>query len=78
MSGSDEDEREGPGSGRDEDRRGDARSDRRSGVTVVENAICIHEEDAGILWRHFDRDANTAHVRRNRRLQARREDVPIG
>lgn len=39
MSGSDEDEREGPRSGRDEDRRGEARSDRRSGVTVVENAM---------------------------------------
>ena len=37
-------------------------------VAVTKNAICIHEEDAGILWRHFDRDAGVSHVRRARRL----------
>jgi primary-amine oxidase len=35
---------------------------------VIENAVCIHEEDYGILWKH--NDMNTAHteVRRSRRL----------
>ncbi|MFN0147507.1 MAG: primary-amine oxidase [Dehalococcoidia bacterium] len=33
----------------------------------VPNAICLHEEDYGILWKHVDRD-NTAEVRRSRRL----------
>jgi primary-amine oxidase len=36
---------------------------------VIENAICIHEEDYGILWKHTD-GHNDGHVevRRNRRL----------
>jgi primary-amine oxidase len=36
---------------------------------VIENAICIHEEDNGILWKHTDNN-NDDHVevRRNRRL----------
>jgi primary-amine oxidase len=32
------------------------------------NAICIHEEDAGILWKHFDMRLRTTEVRRSRRL----------
>ncbi len=39
MSGPDDDGRDGATGGRDEDRRGEARNDRRSGVTVVENAM---------------------------------------
>lgn len=35
---------------------------------TIENAICIHEEDFGILWKHFDARAGTTEVRRNRRL----------
>ena len=35
---------------------------------VVENAICIHEEDYGILWKHHDGLSNTTEVRRSRRL----------
>jgi primary-amine oxidase len=35
---------------------------------VVKNAICIHEEDVGIGWKHHDTHANTTEVRRARRL----------
>ena len=34
---------------------------------VIENAICIHEEDSGVLWKHVDERAG-AEVRRARRL----------
>ena len=32
------------------------------------NAICLHEEDFGILWKHFDDRGGTTEVRRSRRL----------
>ena len=35
---------------------------------VINNAICIHEEDYGILWKHFDGHTFTTEVRRSRRL----------
>ena len=35
---------------------------------VVENAICIHEEDYGILWKHHDGHGQTTETRRSRRL----------
>ena len=35
---------------------------------VIENGICIHEEDHGILWKHFDIRLETTEVRRARRL----------
>ncbi len=35
---------------------------------VVENAICVHEEDYGILWKHLDMSTGHAEVRRSRRL----------
>jgi primary-amine oxidase len=35
---------------------------------TITNAICIHEEDYGILWKHRDDWANSANVRRQRRL----------
>ncbi|MGJ3402251.1 primary-amine oxidase [Glutamicibacter sp. Je.9.36] len=35
---------------------------------VIENGICIHEEDAGIGWKHTDEWAGSNEVRRNRRL----------
>ena len=35
---------------------------------VVRNAICIHEEDYGILWKHFDARSSRSEVRRSRRL----------
>jgi primary-amine oxidase len=35
---------------------------------TAKNAICIHEEDIGILWKHTDLFVGHAEVRRNRRL----------
>ena len=36
---------------------------------VLPNAICIHEEDVNLLWKHTDgHDGERAHVRRARRL----------
>jgi primary-amine oxidase len=35
---------------------------------VIPNAICIHEEDHGILWKHFDIFTGTSQARRQRRL----------
>jgi primary-amine oxidase len=35
---------------------------------VIENAICVHEEDAGIGWKHVDLFGGTSEVRRSRRL----------
>ncbi|MDE3086725.1 MAG: primary-amine oxidase [Acidobacteriota bacterium] len=35
---------------------------------VVTNAVCIHEEDFGILWKHFDARSGRNEVRRSRRL----------
>jgi primary-amine oxidase len=35
---------------------------------TVKNAVCMHEEDFGILWKHTDRRLNTPEVRRSRRL----------
>ncbi|HEY0934132.1 MAG TPA: primary-amine oxidase [Trebonia sp.] len=34
---------------------------------LIENAICVHEEDSGVLWKHVDERAG-AEVRRARRL----------
>ncbi|TMD31403.1 MAG: primary-amine oxidase [Chloroflexi bacterium] len=35
---------------------------------VLHNAICVHEEDYGILWKHTDSRIGKAEVRRSRRL----------
>jgi primary-amine oxidase len=35
---------------------------------TIANAICMHEEDYGILWKHNDLHGGTAEVRRSRRL----------
>jgi primary-amine oxidase len=35
---------------------------------VIPQAICIHEEDTGILWKHFDNWNGSSVSRRNRRL----------
>jgi len=35
---------------------------------VIENGICVHEEDYGVLWRHRDHVLLTTEVRRSRRL----------
>jgi len=43
--------------------------DSRGGALTIPNAICIHEEDFGILWKHTDRRLPHApEVRRSRRL----------
>jgi primary-amine oxidase len=36
--------------------------------SVIENAVCMHEEDAGIGWKHVDLFGGTHEVRRSRRL----------
>jgi len=35
---------------------------------VMKNAICLHEEDYGILWKHYEFRNETFEVRRSRRL----------
>jgi primary-amine oxidase len=43
--------------------------DSRGGALTIPNAICIHEEDYGILWKHTDRRLpHRPEVRRSRRL----------
>jgi primary-amine oxidase len=37
-------------------------------IMTIEKAICIHEEDAGILWKHWDFRTDRAEMRRGRRL----------
>lgn len=37
-------------------------------VETIPNAICLHEEDYGTLWKHTDQHAEDTEVRRNRRL----------
>jgi len=43
-------------------------SSERGEPYVVENAVCIHEEDYGILWKHQDIQGGRTEVRRSRRL----------
>ena len=40
----------------------------RGDVYVVPNAVCIHEEDVGIGWKHTDLAVGATEVRRARRL----------
>ena len=35
---------------------------------TVRQAICLHEEDAGLLWKHFDAGSGKTETRRSRRL----------
>ena len=35
---------------------------------TIGNAICMHEEDYGILWKHYDWQAEDSEVRRSRRF----------
>jgi primary-amine oxidase len=37
-------------------------------ILTLRNAICMHEEDDGLLWKHLDWDRGSAEVRRSRRL----------
>ncbi len=43
-------------------------TDSRGNVAVTENAVCLHEEDYGILWKHTDWRREHVDVRRSRRL----------
>jgi primary-amine oxidase len=40
----------------------------RGDLLTIKNAVCMHEEDYGILWKHTDRRLPTPEVRRSRRL----------
>ena len=43
-------------------------NDGRGEPFVIPNAVCMHEEDYGILWKHTDWRTNQTEVRRSRRL----------
>ena len=34
----------------------------------IKKAVCLHEEDAGIMWKHMEYRNGHAEVRRSRRL----------
>ena len=42
--------------------------DSHGNVTPLKNAVCLHEEDYGILWKHTDWRTGQSEVRRSRRL----------
>jgi primary-amine oxidase len=42
--------------------------DSHGNVTSLKNAVCLHEEDLGILWKHTDWRTGQSEVRRSRRL----------
>ncbi len=42
--------------------------DPKGEVVTLRNAICLHEEDVGLLWKHVDALTGKAEVRRSRRL----------
>jgi primary-amine oxidase len=43
-------------------------TDSKGNPLTIKNAICMHEEDYGILWKHTDRRIGIPEVRRSRRL----------
>jgi primary-amine oxidase len=43
-------------------------SDAAGDPVPIRNAICIHEEDVGVLWRHIEWRDGSGEVRRSRRL----------
>jgi primary-amine oxidase len=43
-------------------------ADNRGNPMVLKNAICMHEEDAGLLWKHTDFRTEEVEVRRSRKL----------
>ena len=43
-------------------------NDGRGGAFTIPNAVCMHEEDYGILWKHTDWRTGHVEVRRSRRL----------
>jgi primary-amine oxidase len=47
----------------------DARmNDSRGKPVTIKNAVCLHEEDAGLLWKHTDWRTGQSETRRSRRL----------
>jgi primary-amine oxidase len=42
--------------------------DEDGNTSIMPNTVCIHEEDFGILWKHWDFSSDTTEVRRSRRL----------
>jgi primary-amine oxidase len=42
--------------------------DSRGRVVTLKNAVCLHEEDAGLLWKHTDWRTDHSETRRSRRL----------
>ena len=42
--------------------------DPHGGIRRLRNAICLHEEDDGILWKHYDMRTGRTEMRRSRRL----------
>jgi primary-amine oxidase len=42
--------------------------DSRGRVVTIKNAVCLHEEDFGMLWKHTDWRTSDSEVRRSRRL----------
>jgi primary-amine oxidase len=43
-------------------------ADDRGHPYTIKNAICLHEEDDGLLWKHVDASVGHSEVRRSRRL----------
>ncbi len=43
-------------------------TDSHGKASVLEHAVCLHEEDYGILWKHTDWRTDQSEVRRSRRL----------
>ena len=44
------------------------KADCAGNVFSIPKAVCLHEEDAGMLWKHMDYRTGHAEVRRSRRL----------
>ena len=40
------------------------------GLETIANAVCVHEEDGGLLWKHLDWRTGSSVARRNRKLVA--------
>ncbi|MEV0389723.1 primary-amine oxidase [Nonomuraea sp. NPDC050643] len=43
-------------------------ADQHGAPKTITNAVCVHEEDHGVLWKHSDLWTNAAQTRRQRRL----------
>jgi primary-amine oxidase len=45
-----------------------AMADEDGSAVTIPRAICLHEEDYGILWKHYDMASESTEVRRSRRM----------